>query len=83
MDRASLGIPTDEEFVAMYCKARGLTGIPGMNFYIAFAFFRMGAIIQGVYKRALDGNASNPERAMRLGKAVPQFAAGGLKAAHG
>ncbi|WP_138421822.1 phosphotransferase family protein [Maritimibacter alexandrii] len=83
VDRAALGIPTDEEFLAMYCQRRGLPGIAGMNFYLAFAFFRMGAIIQGVYKRALDGNASNPERAMRLGKAVPQFAAGGLKAAHG
>ena len=83
VDRASLGIPTDEDFLAMYCKARGLSGIPGMNFYLAFAFFRMGAIIQGVYKRALDGNASNPERAMRLGKAVPSFAAGGMRAAHG
>ncbi|MGR3362841.1 MAG: phosphotransferase family protein [Maritimibacter harenae] len=83
VDRAALGIPTDEEFVAMYCKARGIDGIAGMNFYLAFAFFRMGAIIQGVYKRALDGNASNPERAMRLGAAVPQFAAGGLRAAHG
>jgi aminoglycoside phosphotransferase (APT) family kinase protein len=83
VDRAPLGIPSDEEFVAMYCKARGIDGIAGMNFYLAFAFFRMGAIIQGVYKRALDGNASNPERAMRLGAAVPQFAAGGLRAAHG
>ena len=82
VDRASLGIPSDEAFVAMYCKARGLPGIEGMNFYVAFAFFRMAAIIQGVYKRALDGNASNPERAMRLGAAVPQFAAKGLEAAH-
>ncbi|WP_298495320.1 phosphotransferase family protein [uncultured Maritimibacter sp.] len=83
VDRANLGIPTDEAFVAMYCDARGLPGIEGMNFYVAFAFFRMAAIIQGVHKRALDGNASNPERAMRLGAAVPQFAAKGLEAAHG
>ncbi|MBV7407655.1 phosphotransferase family protein [Maritimibacter sp. DP1N21-5] len=83
VDRAALGIPSDEAFVEMYCKARGLPGIAGMNFYLAFAFFRMAAIIQGVYKRALDGNASNPERAMRLGKAVPQFAAKGREAAHG
>jgi hypothetical protein len=43
----------------------------------------MGAILQGVLKRALDGNASNPALAIRLGDAVPQFAAKGLEAAHG
>lgn len=83
VDRAAQGIPSDEAFVAMYCAARGLPGIENMGFYLAFAFFRMGAIIQGVYKRALDGNASDPEGAMRLGAAVPQFARGGLRAAHG
>ena len=39
------------------------------NFYLAFSFFRMSAILQGVYKRALDGTASNT-RALELGKAV-------------
>ncbi len=51
-----------------------------MNFYKAFAFFRMASIIQGVYKRALDGNASNPERGLRLGAAVINFASKGLEA---
>ena len=40
----------------------------------------MTAIIQGVLKRALDGNASNPERAMQMGQYVPLFAEHGLKA---
>lgn len=80
VERAALGIPSDEAFIEMYMKARGLTSIDHMNFYKAFAFFRMASIIQGVYKRALDGNASNPERAMRLGAAVAQFAAKGLEA---
>ncbi|TYB82223.1 phosphotransferase family protein [Maritimibacter fusiformis] len=83
LDRAALGIPSDEAFTAQYCAARGLPGIDNMNFYLAFAFFRMGAILQGVLKRALDGNASNPTLAIRLGDAVPQFAAKGLEAAHG
>ena len=37
---------------------------------LAFSFFRLAAICQGVYKRALDGNASNPEKARRYGEAV-------------
>ena len=80
IDRAALGLPTDAEFVARYCERRGLPGIDDLNFYVAFCFFRMGAIIQGVLKRALDGNASNPERAMQLGAFVPVFAQNGLKA---
>ena len=38
-------------------------GIGNWTFYLAFSFFRLAAICQGVYKRALDGNASNPEKA--------------------
>ncbi len=80
LDRASLGLPSDEEFIAKYCERRGLDGIENFGFYLSFCFFRMAGIIQGVLKRALDGNASNPERALQLGKHVPQFAEHGLKA---
>ncbi len=80
IDRAALGLPTDEEFIAAYCKRMGLPGIEKFGFYLAFCFFRMGAIIQGVKKRALDGNASDPERAAKLGTFVPMFAQAGLEA---
>ncbi|WP_299612811.1 phosphotransferase family protein [uncultured Tateyamaria sp.] len=80
VDRAALGLPSDEAFVAAYCERRGLERVDRFGFYVAFCFFRMGAIIQGVLKRALDGNASNPKRAMQLGAFVPVFADNGLKA---
>ena len=80
IDRAALGLPSDEEFIARYCARRGLPGIDNFGFYLSFCFFRMAGIIQGVLKRALDGNASNPERARQLGCYVPQFAAHGLAA---
>ena len=80
VDRKALGVPSDEEFIARYCERRGLKGIDNFGFYLAFCFFRMAGIIQGVLKRALDGNASNPERAMKVGAYVPVFAANGLKA---
>ncbi|MDX2483767.1 MAG: phosphotransferase family protein [Pseudodonghicola sp.] len=80
IDRAALGLPSDEEFIASYCKHRGLPGIDHFGFYLSFCFFRMAAIIQGVLKRGLDGNASNPERARKLGAFVPQFASYGLAA---
>lgn len=84
VDRAALGLPSDEAFVASYCRRMGLPGIDRFGYYLAFCFFRMAGIIQGVKKRALDGNASDPERALRLGKHVPTFAQAGLEAAkHG
>ncbi|WP_346915368.1 phosphotransferase family protein [uncultured Roseibium sp.] len=80
LDRKALGIPSEDEYIARYCERRGLSGIPNFNFFVAFCFFRMGAILQGVKKRALDGNASNPERGLKMGEFVPFYAAGGLKA---
>jgi len=80
LDRAALGLPGDAEFIAQYCQRRGLPGIDNFGFYLAFCFFRMAAIIQGVYKRALDGNASNPERGLKIGQFVSTFAENGLKA---
>ena len=80
-DRAALGIPSDDAFVEAYCRRTGLAGIERFEFYLAFCFFRLAAILQGVKRRALDGNASNPERALRMGSFVPQIAASGLEAA--
>jgi aminoglycoside phosphotransferase (APT) family kinase protein len=81
VDRAAEGLMSDEDFIAAYCARRGLPGIDDFGFYLAFAFFRMGSILQGVLKRAVDGNASNPERARKLGSFVPAFAQSGLDAA--
>jgi aminoglycoside phosphotransferase (APT) family kinase protein len=80
VDRADLGLPTDDAFIMQYCERRGLDGIDNFGYYTGFCFFRMAAIIQGVLKRALDGNASNPEQAKELGAYVPVFAEHGLKA---
>lgn len=70
LDRTALGLPTEAEYVARYCERRGLSGVPDWTFHLAFSFFRLAAICQGVYKRALDGNASNPEKARTYGEAV-------------
>lgn len=80
VDRQSMGLPSDRDFVAQYCARRGLPEIENFGFYVAFAFFRMAAILQGVKKRALDGNAANPEKGLKLGAFVPRFAELGLEA---
>ena len=83
VDRKAHGIPTEEEYVDAYCRRMDLTGIPGFDFCVAFSFFLMAALVQGVKKRGLDGNASNPERAARMGRFVPEYARMGLAAAAG
>ena len=74
VDRAANGIPTETEYVAAYCRRMGLESIPDWTFLVAFSFFRSIAIHQGVYKRSLDGNASNPELARQVGESVPLVA---------
>lgn len=73
LDRAELGIPSEEEYVKAYCENRGIDSIPNWNFYVVFSFFRLAAILQGVKKRALQGNASS-EKAMQMGNLVPSLA---------
>lgn len=81
VDRAAEGLPSDATFVDAYCSRAGVAGVEALEFCVAFAFFRMAAILQGVAKRGLEGNASNPVRAAALGAMVPRFAEGGLDAA--
>ena len=78
VDRAALGLWSDQRFIDTYCQHRGLPGIAQFGFYLAFCHFRMAAILQGVKKRSLDGNASDPSRGLRLGAHVPAFARAGL-----
>ncbi|SEP29351.1 Predicted kinase, aminoglycoside phosphotransferase (APT) family [Rhodospirillales bacterium URHD0017] len=60
-DFARLGLPTEEEYVAAYCRRTGRASIAHWNYYLAFSLFRLAAIAQGVYRRGLQGNSSNPE----------------------
>ncbi|MBN9088352.1 MAG: phosphotransferase [Reyranella sp.] len=61
VDFARLGLPTESEYVAAYCRRTGRERIEHWNYYVAFSLFRLAAIAQGVYRRGLAGNSSNPE----------------------
>jgi aminoglycoside phosphotransferase (APT) family kinase protein len=70
IDRAALGIPSEDAYVAAYLGRRGLPGnIPGWEFYLVLSLFRLAAICQGVYRRGLEGNASS-EAALSFGPKV-------------
>lgn len=74
LDRAELGIPSEADYVALYCERRGISEPGNWLFYLAFSFFRLAAILEGVARRAADGNASNPETGRKYAKAVPLLA---------
>ena len=80
-DLAALGIPGEAEYVARYCELSGLRGIDHFSFYVAFSFFRLASIIQGVARRAKEGNASNRDAAA-VGQFVGPMAELALEAIH-
>lgn len=77
VNRDALGIPSNAAYIADYCRRTGRDSIENMNFYMAFCVFRLAAILQGVWKRAVQGNASSPE-ALERGKMVQPLAEMGL-----
>jgi aminoglycoside phosphotransferase (APT) family kinase protein len=58
-DFAALGIPTEDEFVAAYCRRTGRSAIAHWDVYLIFNMFRIAAILHGVLSRALQGNAAS------------------------
>lgn len=73
VDRSSLGIPSEAAYVESYLNRRGIDAIDNWTFYLVFGFFRLAAILQGVLKRALDGNASS-DTATTYGALAPMLA---------
>jgi aminoglycoside phosphotransferase (APT) family kinase protein len=63
-DLKALGIPTEEEYVAAYCRRVGRRDAGNYLFFVAFAFFRSAAIAQGIAMRAKIGNASGIDAEM-------------------
>ena len=61
INRAEWGIPSNDEYIAQYCKRTGRTEIEHWNFYLIFSLFRLAAIVQGIRKRAQIGTASSDE----------------------
>src|SRR5229473_2624376 len=61
LDLHDLGIPSEEQYVATYCKRTGREGIDRSHwdFYLAYNLFRMAAILQGILQRVVDGTAAS------------------------
>ncbi|HZB91301.1 MAG TPA: phosphotransferase, partial [Stellaceae bacterium] len=58
-DLDALGIPSKEEYRALYCRRTGRAGIANWDFYMAYNMFRLAAILQGIMGRVVEGTAAN------------------------
>jgi len=71
---ADLGIPDEDAYIARYCERTGrAAGIADRNFYSAFNFFRLAAILQGIAGRVRDGTAASAHASQAV-KAVKPLA---------
>ena len=70
-----LGIPTERQYIEMYCRRTGRAGIEAStwDYYLAYNMFRIAAICQGIAKRVLDGTAAS-EHARETGARAPMLA---------
>jgi aminoglycoside phosphotransferase (APT) family kinase protein len=57
LDLEALGIPTEAEYLDNYRRRTSRDHIPHYKFFMVFSLFRIAAILAGVYKRSLDGQA--------------------------
>ncbi len=64
-DLKALGIPSLESYVDSYVERTGLDPRPHLDFYLAYNFFRLAAIVQGIVGRVRDGTATSAHAAMR------------------
>jgi aminoglycoside phosphotransferase (APT) family kinase protein len=78
MDRAALGIPSEAELLTRYAELSGRAIPQDWPFVLAFSYFRLAAIAQGVAKRVEQGNASS-EQAAQAGAMTELLAQAGLQ----
>jgi aminoglycoside phosphotransferase (APT) family kinase protein len=57
------GVPAIEDYIADYCRRTGRSGIAELPIYMAYNFFRLAAILQGILGRVRDGTAANADAA--------------------
>lgn len=79
-DLAAEDLASEADLIDVYSREAGIEPPADLDFFVALAFFRLAAIVQGVYARALAGNASSAS-ASTMGPRVAALAAAGLRVA--
>jgi aminoglycoside phosphotransferase (APT) family kinase protein len=63
LDLAALGIPSEVDYVAAYCRRTGRQAIANFDYLIVYNLFRLAAILHGIKGRLARGNASSAHAA--------------------
>ena len=75
LDFEALGIPSEAEYIRLYCERTGLATpeqlLADWNFYMAYNLFRIAAILQGIAKRVEAGTASSAQAVSSAAGARP------------
>ena len=66
MDLDALGIPSEEAYLATYCRRTGRDRPAHWEYYVAYNMWRLAAILQGIMGRVVDGTAAS-EHAAEMG----------------
>ena len=67
----ALGVPTLQHVAERYCAQTRRDRLPDLHWYFAYNLFRLVGIGQGIKKRLLEGNASNPQAAKAVERLAP------------
>ncbi|ALJ13593.1 hypothetical protein ATM17_07895 [Sphingopyxis macrogoltabida] len=73
-DVRGLGLPEEQLYLERYCMRRGLPGMPHYDYYVAFGFFRIAAILHGIKGRVIRGTAASAQARDRA-RRFPDLAA--------
>jgi aminoglycoside phosphotransferase (APT) family kinase protein len=71
LDLAALGIPSEDDYVAAYCRRTGRTHVPDLDYLIVFVMFRLAGILHGIRGRVARGNASSAHAAAMSAQLEP------------
>jgi aminoglycoside phosphotransferase (APT) family kinase protein len=71
IDLEPLGIPSEEEYVAAYCRRTGRDHLPNRDYLVVFNLFRLAAILHGIRGRISRGTASSAHAVETASKLEP------------
>ncbi|MBP0630554.1 phosphotransferase family protein [Cupriavidus sp. AcVe19-1a] len=71
LDLQALGIPDEPAYLRWYGESNGTHALEHWDFYLAYNFFRLAAIMHGIGQRARQGNAAAADAVETGRKAVP------------
>jgi aminoglycoside phosphotransferase (APT) family kinase protein len=78
VDLEALGLPSEEEYIAAYCRRTGRDRIEHWDFYMAYNMFRLAGIAQGIMGRVVDGTAAS-QHALETGRRARPLAEAGFR----